>query len=62
MKPRGYSHHLQCVICDFGADHAFGEVSMKLQEHYRISVPYTASRYITETHAAQIQQMKGLST
>lgn len=60
MKPRGYSRHLQRVICDFGADHAFGQVSIKLQEHYGISVPYTASRQITETHAAQIQLAKNL--
>jgi hypothetical protein len=60
VKPRGYSQHLQRVICDFGADHAFGQVSMKLQEHYGISVPYTASRQITEIHAAQIQLTKDL--
>ena len=60
MKPRGYSRHLQRVICDFGADHAFCQVAMKLQEHYGISVPYTASRQITEAHAAQIQLTKDL--
>jgi hypothetical protein len=60
VKPRSYSRHLQRVICDFGADHAFNQVSMKLQEHYGISVPYTASRQITEAHAAQIQSAKDL--
>lgn len=62
VKARGYSRHLQRVICDFGADHAFGQVSTKLKEHYGISVPYTASRQITETHAAQIQLTEDLYT
>jgi hypothetical protein len=60
VTSRAYSHHLQRVICDFGAEHAFAPVSLKLQEHYGISVPYTASRQITESHAAQIQARKDL--
>ena len=60
VKPRSYSRHLQRVICDFGAEHAFNQVSMKRQEHYGISVPYTASRQITEAHAAQIESAKDL--
>ena len=32
MRPRSYSRHLQRVICDFGADHAFNQVRMKLQD------------------------------
>lgn len=60
MKSRSYSRHLQRVICDFGADHAFAQVSIKLQEHYGISVPYTTSRQVTEAHAARIQSAKNL--
>lgn len=45
---------MQRAICDFGADHAFGQVNAKLQEHYGITVPSSASRHITEFHAHQM--------
>ena len=48
---RGYSGPLQRAITDFGADHSFGEVAKKLQEHYGIEVPASASRLITQGHA-----------
>lgn len=51
---RSYSQSLQRVICDFGADHAFGKVNKKLKEHYGINVPNSAPRSITEHHAQEI--------
>jgi len=47
---------LQRVITDFGADHAFGLVPKKLQEHYGIVLSASTVRAITEYHAGQIYQ------
>lgn len=58
VDPRSYSRTLQRVICDFGADHAFGQVNAKLAEHYGIQVPDSAARIITEYHAAQMTDQK----
>lgn len=52
---RSYSQLLQRRITDFGADVPFGKVSGKFEEHYGISVPYSAARTITETHAKEIK-------
>ena len=38
ITSHSYSTPLQRVITDFGADHAFGQVSKKLHEHYGIEV------------------------
>lgn len=51
---RGCSLPLQRVIVDFGADHAFGRVPKKLQEHYGISLPVSTTQKLTEHHANQI--------
>ena len=51
-----YSTHLQRVICDFGADHAFGQVSLKLEEHYGIRLAESAARLITELHANRLHE------
>jgi hypothetical protein len=37
LTNRCCSAPLQRVITDFGADHAFGQVSSKIQEHYGIT-------------------------
>lgn len=58
---RHYSRALQRVICDFGSDHAFGQVNKKLEEHYHISLPESAARTITEHHARQISLKENLS-
>jgi hypothetical protein len=42
------------VLCDFGADHAFGKVNEKLKEHYGIEMPGSAARKVTEYHAKEI--------
>jgi hypothetical protein len=47
---RSHSSALQRVITDFGADLPFGQVNMKLQEHYGIEVPVSGIRMITEHH------------
>jgi hypothetical protein len=54
VSTHSYSRALQRVICDFGADHAFGTVNQKLKEHYGISVPTSAARKLTEMHAEKI--------
>jgi len=53
-----YSRVLQRIICDFGADHAFGKVNQKLQEHYGIMVPTSSACRITEYHGHQIGARK----
>ncbi|MCP4348241.1 MAG: hypothetical protein GY795_22360 [Desulfobacterales bacterium] len=52
---RGYSQPLQRRVTDFGADVPFGKVSGKLEEHYGISIPYSAAHDITEKHAKEIK-------
>lgn len=49
---------LQRVITDFGADHAFGQVSSKLQEHYGIQMPVSTIRKITEFHAKKMHDQR----
>ena len=48
---RGCSLTLQLAVTDFGADHSFGRVPDKLQEHYGITLPTSTVRNLTETHA-----------
>lgn len=45
---------LQRAMTDFGADHAFGEVPAKLQEHYGIQMPISTIRKTTEFHGKQM--------
>lgn len=59
---RGYSQPLQRRITDFGADVPFEKVSEKFEEHYGISVPYSAARDITEKHAKEIKDNEILET
>ena len=47
---------MQRVITDFGADHAFGLVPKKLQEHYGVVISASTVRAITEHHAGQLYQ------
>lgn len=49
---------LQRVITDFGADHAFGQVPSKLQEHYGIQMPVSTIRKITENHAQKMHDQR----
>ncbi len=60
VSSRSYSRCLQRVICDFGADHAFGAVNKKLKEHYGITVQASAPRLITEHHAQEVTNMGDL--
>jgi hypothetical protein len=48
---RSCSMPLQRVVTDLGADHAFGRVPKKLQEHYGIELPVSTIRTITQSHA-----------
>ena len=49
---------LQRAMTDFGADHAFGQVPKKLQEHYGIEMPVSTIRKTTEFHAEQMHQQR----
>jgi hypothetical protein len=49
---------LQRAITDFGADHAFGQVPKKLQEHYGIDIPVSTARNITGFHGQQMLKQK----
>jgi hypothetical protein len=52
---------LQRVITDFGADHAFGRVPQKLQEHYGIDLSVSSIRDITLHHAKQMDEQQDLA-
>jgi hypothetical protein len=49
---------LQRVMTDFGADHPFGQVSQKLQEHYGITLPTSSIRKTTLSHGQKMQTLK----
>lgn len=49
---------LQRVITDFGADHAFGQVPEKLQEHYGIQMSVSTIRKTTEYHSQQMHEQR----
>jgi hypothetical protein len=51
VSNRGCSLPLQRVIVDFGADHAFGRVPKKLEEHYGIDIAKSTIQALTEKHA-----------
>ncbi len=51
MSGRQCSLPLQRVVTDFGADHAFGQVPNKLNEHYGIEVATSTIAAIAEYHA-----------
>jgi hypothetical protein len=49
---------LQRAITDFGADHGFGQVPKKLQEHYGITIPVSTARQITEGHGVHMREQQ----
>ncbi len=57
-----YSHccslPLQRVLSDFGADHAFGQVSKKLHEHYGIEMPVSTVAKVTQSHGYNMLQQR----
>jgi hypothetical protein len=55
VTARRCSLPLQRAMTDFGADHGFGQVPKKLQEHYGITVAGSTVRKITEGHGARMQ-------
>lgn len=54
VSTRSCSRPLQRAMTDFGADHGFGQVPQKLQEHYGITIAVSTVRKITEGHGAQM--------
>jgi hypothetical protein len=58
VTPRSCSLPLQRAITDFGADHGFGQVPKKLQEHYGITVGGSTARKITEKHGAHMVEQQ----
>ena len=55
LTARKCSLPLQRALTDFGADHAFGQVPKKLQEHYGITLGASTVRKITQGHGACMQ-------
>ena len=55
VRARGCSLPLQRAMTDFGADHAFGQVPKKLQEHYGITIGTSTVRKITQGHGVQMR-------
>ena len=58
VTTRSCSLPLQRAITDFGADHGFGHVPNKLQEHYGITIPVSTVRKITEGHGAHMREQQ----
>lgn len=58
ITARQCSLPLQRALTDFGADHAFGQVPEKLQEHYGITLGASTVRKITESHGARMQEQQ----
>lgn len=53
VRSHAYSLPLERAITDFGVEESFVRAAARLKEHYRIEVPPSAVRAITETHARQ---------
>ena len=45
-------------MTDFGADHGFGHVPKKLQEHYGITIAVSTVRKITEGHGEHMREQQ----
>jgi len=58
VSPRSCSLPLQRALTDFGADHGFGHVPKKLQEHYGITIAVSTVRKLTERHGAQMREQQ----
>ena len=58
VTARSCSLPLQRAITDFGADHGFGQVPKKLQEHYGITIPVSTVRTITEGHGTHMLEQQ----
>jgi len=41
-------------MTDFGADESFGKAAKKIKEHYRVEVPISATREVTQTHGERM--------
>ncbi len=53
---------LQRAITDFGADPAFGQVPLKLQEHYSIDISVSTIRTMTEHHVQQMHEQREMAS
>jgi hypothetical protein len=58
VRPRSCSLPLQRAMTDFGADHGFGRVPKKLQEHYGIALGGSTVRKITERQGTQMREQQ----
>src|SRR6476660_386370 len=58
VSTRRCSLPLHRVITDFGADHGFGQVPKKLQEHYGITIGVSTARKITEGHGEHMREQQ----
>jgi hypothetical protein len=62
VTARSCSLPLQRALTDFGADHAFGQVPKKLQEHSGITIGASTVRKITEAHGACMREQQERET
>lgn len=62
MSCRGISGPLQRAATDLGADHPFRQVSVKLQEHYGITLPHETIRTLTEHHGRCVLEQTTLAS
>jgi hypothetical protein len=49
-------------LTDFGADESFSKAAAKVKEHYRIDVPESGVRQVTQKHASMSKQQEQLET
>jgi hypothetical protein len=57
VRNRGYSHRLQRVVVDFGAEHSFSKAAERVREHYGIEVSVEAIRQHTLGHGRSINPL-----
>ena len=62
ITARRCSLPLQRAVTDFGADHGFGQVPKKLQEHYGITIGVSTVRKVTQAHGARMWQQQERET
>lgn len=62
VTTRRCSLPLQRAMTDFGADHGFGQVPKKLQEHYGITLSVSTVRKVTQAHGARMREQQGCVT
>lgn len=55
VRPRGCSRRLERAVCDFGAEHSFGQAAQRIEEHYGFKLGASRVREITLRQSTRAQ-------